>query len=76
MIDREKVMTLRHQRFPGARLCEPAAAANALVGLDPGFDPLMTQEMSWFHCDVGGDRDNTRDVVNDTLRLYRRTVRG
>ena len=41
MIDREKVMTLRHQRFPGARLCEVAAAANALVGLDPEFDPLM-----------------------------------
>ncbi len=76
MIDREKVMTLRHQRFPGARLCEPAAAANALVGLDPEFDPLMAQEMSWFHCDVGGDRYTTRDVVNDTLRLYRRTVRG
>jgi hypothetical protein len=72
MIDREKVMTLLHKRFPGARICEVAAAANAIVGLDPEFDPLPAEEMTHFHCEVGRDRYTTRDVANGTIRLYRR----
>ena len=76
MIDREKVMTLLHRRFPGARLCELAAAANAIVGLDPEFDPLLAEEMTHFHCDVGTERYTTRDVLDGTIRLYRRNRMG
>jgi hypothetical protein len=76
MIDREKVLTLLHKRFPGARLCDLAAAANAIVGLDPEFDPLAGEEVVRFHCDVGSDHYTTRDVVNGTLRIYRRRPTG
>jgi hypothetical protein len=34
MIDREKVLTVLHRRFPGAQPEQIAAAANAIVGLD------------------------------------------
>ena len=65
-------MTLLEKRFPGARLCDLAAAANAIVGLDSEFDPLLAEEMTHFHCDVGGDRYTTRHVREGAIRLYRR----
>jgi len=34
MIDRQKLETVLHRRFPGAPLDQIAAAANAIIGLD------------------------------------------
>ena len=73
MIDRDKVMTLLHKRFPGARLCDLAAAANAIVGLEPEFDALPADQMTTFECAAGGDHYTRLDVENGTIRLYRRT---
>jgi len=44
MIDREKVLTVLHKRFPGSTLEERAAAANAIVGLDDEWVDVTARE--------------------------------
>jgi hypothetical protein len=72
MIDREKVLTVLQKRFPDAALSEIAAAANAIVGLEPEFVLLPANDLHRFHCEAGAQRFTTRDVATGDLRLYRR----
>jgi hypothetical protein len=44
MIDREKVLTVLHKRFPGAAADQVAAAANAIVGLGDEWEDVTSQE--------------------------------
>ncbi len=44
MIDREKVLTVLHKRFPGASLDQFAAAANAIVGLQDEWEDVTGHE--------------------------------
>lgn len=44
MIDREKVLSVLHKRFPGASAEEVAAAANAIVGLDDEWEDVTRHE--------------------------------
>jgi len=39
MVDRQKLETILLRRFPGAKLDQIAAAANAIMGLDDGREP-------------------------------------
>jgi hypothetical protein len=74
MIDREKVLAVLRRRFPSARPEEIAAAANAIVGLAPEYEPLDGAEVSRLDCWAGRERYTTADVINGRLRLYRRTA--
>jgi hypothetical protein len=75
VIDREKVMAVLEKRFPGARLCDLAAAANAIVGLSPEFDIVPPADLSRFHCDTRTAHFTASDVRNGDLRLYYRVKR-
>ncbi len=44
MIDREKVLTVLHKRFPAATPDQLAAAANAIVGLDDEWEDVTARE--------------------------------
>ena len=44
MIDREKVLTVLHKRFPGSTPDQLAAAANAIVGLDDEWTDVTARE--------------------------------
>ncbi len=44
MIDREKVLTVLHKRFPGATPDQLAAAANAIVGLEDEWEDVTGHE--------------------------------
>jgi hypothetical protein len=44
MIDREKVLTVLHKRFPGATPDQFAAAANAIVGLNDEWEDVTGHE--------------------------------
>ncbi|MEZ5319493.1 MAG: hypothetical protein R2752_18990 [Vicinamibacterales bacterium] len=71
-IDREKVLTVLLKRFPEARLCDVAAAANAIVGLDPEYDVVSPAQLDRLECDAGGRHFTARHVVNGDLRIYHR----
>ena len=75
MVDREKVLSVLVKRFPGAPLCDVAAAANAIVGLEPEFMPVPPGEVSRFDCDCGARVFSLRHVTNGDVRVYCRTVR-
>jgi hypothetical protein len=66
MVDREKVVSVLVKRFPGAPLCDVAAAANAIVGLDTEFAP---------DCDCGTRVFSLRHVANGDVRVYFRVAR-
>lgn len=76
MIDREKVLTVLQKRFPGARLTELAAAANAIVGLEPEFEAVSAGEMRRFLCETLQARYSTSDVASGDVRVYRRMKNG
>jgi len=44
MIDREKVLTVLHKRFPNATSEQVAAAANAIVGLGDEWEDVTGHE--------------------------------
>jgi hypothetical protein len=44
MIDREKVLTVLHKRFPSATADQLAAAANAIVGLNDEWEDVTGHE--------------------------------
>jgi hypothetical protein len=75
MVDREKVVSVLVKRFPGAPLCDVAAAANAIVGLDTEFAPVEAGEVSRFDCDCGTRVFSLRHVANGDVRVYFRVAR-
>ncbi len=44
MIDREKILTVLHKRFPTAAAADLAAAANAIVGLEDEWEDVTGHE--------------------------------
>jgi hypothetical protein len=72
VIDREKVLAVLRKRFPDAASHDLAAAANAIVGLDPEYLPLVPPELARFECDAGRQFYTMRHVATGELRLYRR----
>ncbi len=56
MIDREKVLTVLHKRFPGASADQVAAAANAIVGLADEWEDVTAEEpqFGYHHSDQCG----------------------
>ena len=51
MIDREKVLTVLHRRFPGSSAQQIAGAANAIVGLEDEWEELASlREEVGQHC--------------------------
>ena len=63
-------------RFPDASRAERAAAANAIVGLEPEFEPAPGDTVHGFRCDTADGRFTTRDLAAGVLRIYRRRDRG
>ena len=72
MIDREKVLAVLDRRFPGAPPGEPAAAANANVGLEPEYEAVPGDAVHGFRCDTAAGRYTVRDVNTGALRIFRR----
>lgn len=66
MIDRQKVETVLHRRFPGAKWEQIAAAANAIMGLDDEWREVEYQDVS---CLARELEDHAE------IRLFRRVVR-
>lgn len=75
VIDREKVLAVLLKRFPDAASNDVAAAANAIVGLEPEYFPLMPPELSRFDCEAGRYLYTLRHVTNGDVRVFRRKAR-
>jgi hypothetical protein len=75
-VDREKVLSVLIKRFPGAPLCDIAAAANAIVGLEPEFDALPAAEVRRFDCEWNARTLSMRHVSTGEVRLFWRKVPG
>jgi hypothetical protein len=74
-IDREKVLNVLLKRFPEARLCDIAAAANAIVGLGPEFRLLPAAQLERLEIDLGERQYTRHHVENDEVRVYCRINR-
>ena len=75
-IDREKVLTILLKRFPDARLCDVAAAANAIVGLEPEYAAMTSSELVRLDCDTKDRRYTAHHVATGDLRVYHRVRRS
>ena len=76
MVDREKVLTVLLKRFPDAAANDVAAAANAIVGLEPEYVAVTPADLSRFECDAGRQTYTLRHLVNGDLRMFRRKIRA
>ena len=77
MIDREKVLTVLRNRFPGATAGQMAAAANAIVGLDDEWEDVTEREPDLLahlsrSCGPGCYLDGGDHEVTDFRLLMRR----
>ena len=75
MVDREKVLTVLVKRFPSACADDIAAAANAIVGLEPEYVAVEGHEVGRFDCVAGPRAYTACDLVTGQVRLYRRVER-
>lgn len=76
MVDREKVLVVLRKRFPSARSEDIAAAANAIVGLDPEYSCVEAAEVTRLECVAGPRVFTAAAVTSGRLRLYRRAQPG
>jgi hypothetical protein len=74
-VDREKVLSVLVKRFPGAPLCDVAAAANAIVGLDPEYDAVLAADVERFECECRARTLSMRHVTSGDVRVFLRTAR-
>jgi hypothetical protein len=49
MLDREKILTVLHKRFPTATAADLAAAANAIMGLEDEWEDVTAHEPEFGH---------------------------
>ena len=70
VIDREKVLAVLAKRFPEARLCDVAAAANAIVGLGPEYAELPAAELTRFECETPAHQYTAHHVATGDVRVY------
>ena len=73
-VDREKVLSVLIKRFPGAPLCDIAAAANAIVGLEPEFDPVRLEELKRFDCEWNTRALSLRHIAQGDVRVFCRKL--
>mgnify|MGYP003337666535 FL=1 len=73
MIDREKVLAVLLKRFPHAALNDVAAAANAIVGLEPEYTALEAADVTRFDCAAGQHTYSARHVANGEIRVFVKT---
>jgi hypothetical protein len=72
MVDREKIVNVLLKRFPAAPAHEIAAAANAIVGLHPEYEPVVPPDVDAFECIADTTRYTVDDLASGRVRLYRR----
>jgi hypothetical protein len=72
VIDREKVLAVLVKRFPEARLCDVAAAANAIVGLAPEYAELPAADLNRFECETASRHYTAHHVASGDVRVYLR----
>ena len=72
MIDREKVLAVLLKRFPESALNDVAAAANAIVGLEPEYAPVASGDLARFECESGAHTYSARHVANGDVRVFLR----
>lgn len=70
MIDREKVLAVLLKRFPHAALNDVAAAANAIVGLEPEYSPLEADDVTRFDCVSVHHTYSARHLANGEIRVF------
>jgi hypothetical protein len=70
VIDREKVLAVLLKRFPAAALNDVAAAANAIVGLEPEYVPLGTADLTRFECESGPHTYSARHIATGDVRVF------
>ena len=75
MVDREKVLAVLLKRFPEAAANDIAAAANAIVGLEPEYVPLGPADLVRFECEAGRHAYTMRHLTNGDVRVFRRKLR-
>ena len=75
MVDREKVLAVLAKRFPSAGVDDIAAAANAIVGLEPEYVALEGHEVDRLDCVAGARAYTAGDLVTGLVRVYRRVER-
>jgi len=73
MVDREKVVSVLVKRFPEARLCDVAAAANAIVGLPQEFDAVDPVVVSTFKFETPARQYDVHHLERGNVRVYCRT---
>jgi hypothetical protein len=56
MVDRDKVLSVLHKRFPGASRQQVAWAANAIIGLDDEWEVVAWNEPEIEYSDSCGQR--------------------
>ena len=74
-VDREKVLAVLLKRFPCAPLCDVAAAANAIMGLEPEYDLLPATDVRRLEIESGERHYTARHVANGDVRVYHRVRR-
>ena len=74
-IDREKVLAVLVKRFASAPLADVAAAANAIVGLDPEYDLVQAGDISHFDCELKSRTLTRQHVATGDVRVFYRTTR-
>jgi hypothetical protein len=72
MVDREKVLVVLRRRFPAARSEDVAAAANAIVGLEPEYRAVDPAEVQRLECRTCGGAFGVEDIASGRLRLFLR----
>ena len=72
MVDREKVLVVLRRRFPAARPEDIAAAANAIVGLEPEYRAIDIAEVLRLECLTPHQSFDADDVATGRVRLFLR----
>ena len=72
MVDREKVLVVLRRRFPAARSEDIAAAANAIVGLEPEYRAIDVAEVLRLECLTGHESLDADNIATGKLRLFLR----
>ena len=72
MVDREKVLVVLRRRFRAAKPEDIAAAANAIVGLEPEYRAIDVAEVLRLECLTAHESLDAADVATGKVRLFLR----
>jgi hypothetical protein len=74
-IDREKVLAVLTKRFPLAAPPDVAAAANAIVGLEPDYELLSATDVRRFELECQARQYTAHHLATGDIRVYCRSRR-